>query len=233
MPSISRPSLTREAVSLYRQRLKPSGVIALHLSNSHLDLRPVVARIATDLGLQLAYVADVAGKSEASRVASTWVLLAEDRRVLDLPPIAQATSPLPPASRSRPPPSPSPAPDRSRRAPVPGSWPRPRSSATRAPARSAAPCARAARGSSGWSSATSCAAAFATPLAPAHLRTRARDRRREPSVRHRFPEGGGSHGRFRQWCAPPHAAVKGENCNCAGTPRWAARARTWPSWPQR
>ena len=36
--------LTREAVELYRQRLKPGGVIALHVSNNHLDLRPVVGR---------------------------------------------------------------------------------------------------------------------------------------------------------------------------------------------
>ena len=30
--------LTREAIMLYRERLKPGGVIALHISNSHLDL---------------------------------------------------------------------------------------------------------------------------------------------------------------------------------------------------
>jgi spermidine synthase len=46
--------LTREAVMLYLQRIKQGGVIALHVSNSHLDLRPVVGRIAADLGLQVA-----------------------------------------------------------------------------------------------------------------------------------------------------------------------------------
>ena len=87
--------LTREAVQLYRQRLKPGGVIALHVSNSHLDLRPVVGRIAAELGLQLAYVADGGIEGDIGTSASDWMLLAEDRRVLDLEPIRAATRPLP------------------------------------------------------------------------------------------------------------------------------------------
>ncbi len=43
--------LTREAVELYFQKLQPHGVVLLHISNRHLDLEPVVAAIAHDLGL--------------------------------------------------------------------------------------------------------------------------------------------------------------------------------------
>jgi hypothetical protein len=86
--------LTREAVMLYRQRLKPGGVIALHVSNSHLDLRPVVGRIAAELGLELALVADGGTEGDVSKSASDWILLAEDRHLLDLPLIRQATVPL-------------------------------------------------------------------------------------------------------------------------------------------
>ena len=50
--------LTREAVELYLQRTKPGGVVALHVSNRYLDLRPVVARIAADMRLHVAYVDD-------------------------------------------------------------------------------------------------------------------------------------------------------------------------------
>jgi hypothetical protein len=87
--------LTREAVALYRQRLKPGGVIALHISNSHLALAPVVADIAGELGLQTAFISDPGVDGDPSTAVSDWVLLAEDRAVLDLPPIQEATTPLP------------------------------------------------------------------------------------------------------------------------------------------
>ena len=43
--------LTREAVKLYLARLAPGGVLAFHVSNRHLDLRPVVAALARDAKL--------------------------------------------------------------------------------------------------------------------------------------------------------------------------------------
>ena len=43
--------ITREAFQLYDQRIEPGGVLAIHISNRYLDLKPVVARIAADLGL--------------------------------------------------------------------------------------------------------------------------------------------------------------------------------------
>ena len=87
--------LTREAVELYRQRLKPGGVIALHVSNSHLELGPVVARIADELGLQVAFIADPGVQGDPSTSVSDWVLLAEDRQVLDRPLIQEAATPIP------------------------------------------------------------------------------------------------------------------------------------------
>jgi len=93
--------LTREAVMLYRERIQPGGVIALHVSNSHLDLRPVVGRIAAELGLQLAYIADGGIDGDVGTSASDWILLANDRRVLDLEPIRQATAPMPERAGAR------------------------------------------------------------------------------------------------------------------------------------
>jgi SAM-dependent methyltransferase len=86
--------LTREAVALYRKRLKPGGVIALHVSNSHLNLKPVVGRIAEELGLQLAFLPDAGIEGDMGTSVSDWILLAEDRQVLDLPLIQEATAPL-------------------------------------------------------------------------------------------------------------------------------------------
>jgi len=40
--------LTREAVALYLRRLKPDGILAIHTSNTYLDLNPVVKLLADD-----------------------------------------------------------------------------------------------------------------------------------------------------------------------------------------
>ncbi|HET7525082.1 MAG TPA: fused MFS/spermidine synthase [Burkholderiaceae bacterium] len=94
--------LTREAVALYLARIAPDGVIALHVSNRYLDLRPVVARIAAELKLQLAYVEDRIHESDgAEKTSSDWILLARDRRVLDRDVIREGTRALPPARPGR------------------------------------------------------------------------------------------------------------------------------------
>ncbi|PZO78051.1 MAG: hypothetical protein DI626_12140, partial [Micavibrio aeruginosavorus] len=43
--------MTREAIALYLQKLKPEGVIAINISNRYLDLRPVIQAIANDLSI--------------------------------------------------------------------------------------------------------------------------------------------------------------------------------------
>src|SRR5262249_2248470 len=43
--------LTREALRLYFDALKPDGVLALHISNRYLRLEPVVAGLAEDAGV--------------------------------------------------------------------------------------------------------------------------------------------------------------------------------------
>ena len=41
--------LTKEAVELYLKKLKPDGVLMVHISNRHLNLVPVVGNIAKQL----------------------------------------------------------------------------------------------------------------------------------------------------------------------------------------
>ncbi|HEU5296727.1 MAG TPA: fused MFS/spermidine synthase [Burkholderiaceae bacterium] len=89
--------LTREAVALYMSRIASDGVIALHVSNRYLDLRPVVGRIATELGLQVAYVEDaIADTDGPQKTSSDWILLARNRSVLDRDVIREGTRALPP-----------------------------------------------------------------------------------------------------------------------------------------
>lgn len=51
--SIPAHLLTREAVALYLSRLRPDGVMVLHITNRHMSLEGVVAAIASDLKLAI------------------------------------------------------------------------------------------------------------------------------------------------------------------------------------
>ena len=73
--------LTREAMALYFQRLAEHGVLAVHVSNRHLDLEPVLANLAKDAGL-VARVCDDGSDRVNGRYSSTWVAVA--RRMEDL-----------------------------------------------------------------------------------------------------------------------------------------------------
>lgn len=71
--------LTLEAVELYARHLKPDGVIAIHISNRYLDLRPVCARAAEHLG-RAAFVVDES--SDLMAHATTWVLITSNLDLL-------------------------------------------------------------------------------------------------------------------------------------------------------
>jgi len=48
--------ITREAFRTYFRHLKPNGILAVNITNSFLDLEPVIERAATDFGkLAFAY----------------------------------------------------------------------------------------------------------------------------------------------------------------------------------
>ena len=76
--------LTKEAVELYFRHLRPDGVLALHISNRHVDLLPVVKAIATSLGLARTVVDTEYDDQPVDTVTweSTWVLLARTPSVL-------------------------------------------------------------------------------------------------------------------------------------------------------
>jgi hypothetical protein len=69
--------ITREAVELYVDKLKPNGVIAFHLSNKYLDLEPQLGRIATELGLTCYAEEDVVVTNRTlGKSPSIWAALA-------------------------------------------------------------------------------------------------------------------------------------------------------------
>jgi len=77
--------LTREAFKIYLAKLRRGGVLAIHLSNRYIDLKPVVAALAQDAGLAGAVLAhDVEGRlrDNAYTTSSTWVALAHTPQAL-------------------------------------------------------------------------------------------------------------------------------------------------------
>lgn len=71
--------LTREALQLYLRKLRPGGLLALHISNLHLNLKPVVAALARDAGLVCLMQNDTglsAAEVAAGKSPSQWAVLA-------------------------------------------------------------------------------------------------------------------------------------------------------------
>lgn len=85
--------LTVEAFELYLSRLVPDGVLALHLTSRHLDLGPVVAGIANELGLATFEITTPADEALAL-LDARWILVARSSTAFERPRVAAAGRPL-------------------------------------------------------------------------------------------------------------------------------------------
>lgn len=73
--------ITREALALYLAKLAPTGVLVFHISNRHLDLEPVLGRLAADAGLTALVRSDLDVDGEARRQGthpSEYLVMARD-----------------------------------------------------------------------------------------------------------------------------------------------------------
>src|SRR5207244_8114742 len=66
--------ITREALELYFRKLAADGVLAVHISNRHLDLAPVLGNLAQELGLASLreYDSDVESRSVPGISVHEW-----------------------------------------------------------------------------------------------------------------------------------------------------------------
>ncbi len=77
--------MTREAFLEYFRVLGRDGVLAVHISNNHMDLQPLVAALAADIGVVALVRSDIERNSDArvaARSASVWVALARNPETL-------------------------------------------------------------------------------------------------------------------------------------------------------
>jgi len=85
--SVPAHLLTREALQLYLRKLAPGGLIAFHISNLHMDLRPVVGNLAHDGGLPCLFQEDAdfqEAESTMGKAPSRWAVVARHDSDLEL-----------------------------------------------------------------------------------------------------------------------------------------------------
>ena len=91
--------LTEEAFDLYKELLNPGGVLAVHISNRHLDLAPVVRAGAEHIGSEAhQYYGEVLLDSdlpEMLRMDSNWVLISDQPEFFQQPVMLKAVEPWP------------------------------------------------------------------------------------------------------------------------------------------
>jgi spermidine synthase len=76
--------LTREAFVLYFHHLKPDGILAVHTSNTYLNLAPVVKLLAEDANYSARLIAS--DEDAAALISSAdWVIVTRNQRFLDNP----------------------------------------------------------------------------------------------------------------------------------------------------
>jgi len=66
--------LTREAMAVYAKHLQPAGILAIHITNRHLDLTPVVARLAEHANMRWELI-----RVQESTCSSDWILLSNNQ----------------------------------------------------------------------------------------------------------------------------------------------------------
>lgn len=93
--------LTREAFQIYWRHLKPHGVLAVHISNHYLDLAPIVALNAKEIGKRVERIDNDDDDSEEV-YSSTWVLVSNRAGFFESPLLKKRAVDIKPKSRIRP-----------------------------------------------------------------------------------------------------------------------------------
>ncbi|WP_147871033.1 fused MFS/spermidine synthase [Stieleria maiorica] len=68
--------LTRESMSLYKERLAEGGVLAIHTSNNHLELSPLVHNLSRDAQMDSRMFEGI-GDNSIGTTHSTWMIIAQ------------------------------------------------------------------------------------------------------------------------------------------------------------
>ena len=75
--------LTFEAMQIYEHHLKPGGVVAVHISNAHFDLEPVVRAMGRESGFDSQVQTCKREADDGVAFDSVWMLMCRDPAVLE------------------------------------------------------------------------------------------------------------------------------------------------------
>ncbi len=90
--------LTSECGEIYREQIRPGGILAIHISNRFLDLNPISRGLAEHLGWQAVRIEN--GNDTLTGVfSSTWILLSSRTDLAEDPLIEDAVDPWLPEER--------------------------------------------------------------------------------------------------------------------------------------
>ncbi|HEY3443085.1 MAG TPA: fused MFS/spermidine synthase [Paludibaculum sp.] len=84
--SIPTHLVTLEAIGSYLRQVKPGGILAVHITNSHLDLEPVIAAAAAHYGLTALLYRYKPPEDDLVCRRSNWALLMTKEAAAHLPP---------------------------------------------------------------------------------------------------------------------------------------------------
>jgi len=70
--------MTREAIDMYFDKLQDNGVLAMHISNRHLELEPVLGNVAQDAGLTCRAQYDQENEGIPGKFVSHWVVMTRE-----------------------------------------------------------------------------------------------------------------------------------------------------------
>ena len=85
--------LTAEAFAAYFRHVRAGGIVAVHISNRYLDLKPVLREAVASLGKH-ARIVEEDGNDARGTYGSTWVLVAESPQIFAQAPLEGAVEPL-------------------------------------------------------------------------------------------------------------------------------------------
>jgi len=100
--SIPTHLLTLEAFQAYLRHLRPDGLLAVHITNTYLDLRPVMASAAQHMGKVALLLELPSGHGDPFCRRSSWVVFVNPAQAANLPPVLQGAQVLLPRPGFRP-----------------------------------------------------------------------------------------------------------------------------------
>ena len=91
--SIPMHLLTAEAMQLYQRHMQPDGVLAIHISNHYLDLKPLIRGWAEREGYQYRFTREQASTDDFGLYRSNWALVTRNPIFLQQTAIEQVSQP--------------------------------------------------------------------------------------------------------------------------------------------